>query len=362
MPHWPEADLALRCYPEVPANISMPWDAADGYMLNESDAPVRLILNDRYGALSCAFPEAQVWHDSFCARIATQQNRLENGLPEATFLEHPDFSDADHPDNVNVRDSLVLIRIPKQKEQLSAQLYYLAKVYPDATVLLAGMAKHIPIPLLNWLEEKAEHYEQLPVVRKARLVRIRGLSKFSDVAPVTRRYDISGFSLSAPAGVFCSDRPDPGARALLKHLPTGQTGTICDLGCGNGILSAHIAKSNPQATLIATDDSQLATLAARSNLQTNNLRGDVRQGNILSSVEETLDMVICNPPFHDGHKQLTSIAESMFHESFHQLRQGGELLVVANRHLPYTKVLKRLFKDVALVSDDKRFNIYRCVR
>ena len=122
MPHWPEADLALRCYPEVPANISMPWDAADGYMLNESDAPVRLILNDRYGALSCAFPEAQVWHDSFCARIATQQNRLENGLPEATFLEYPDFSDADRLDNVSSRDTQVLVRIPKQKEQLSALL------------------------------------------------------------------------------------------------------------------------------------------------------------------------------------------------------------------------------------------------
>ncbi len=83
---------------------------------------------------------------------------------------------------------------------------------------------------------------------------------------------------------------------------------------------------------------------------------------VLSSVEETLDTVICNPPFHDGHKQLTSIAESMFHESFHQLRSGGELLVVANRHLPYTKVLKRLFRNVELISDDKRFNIYRCVR
>ena len=52
----------------------------------------------------------------------------------------------------------------------------------------------------------------------------------------------------------------------------------------------------------------------------------------------------------------------MFHESFHQLRSGGELLVVANRHLPYIKVLKRLFRNVELISDDKRFNIYRCIR
>ena len=362
MPHWPKADLNLRCYPDVPANVSMPWDAADEFLINEATQPVSLILNDRYGALSCAFPDARLWHDSFCAQVATQQNRSENGLPEAKFLYHPDLSDAFAQASSDGDNSIVLIRIPKQKEQLSEQLHYLSKISPDATILLAGMAKHIPIPLLNWLEDRADHYEQLPVVRKARLIKIRGLAGFRDLIPSTRSYEINGFSLSAPAGVFCGDRPDPGARALLKHLPTNQTGIICDLGCGNGILSVHLANNNPEATIIGTDDSMLATLAARANLKANSLDGDIRQGNILSSVDETLDTVICNPPFHDGHKQLTSIAESMFHESFHQLRSGGELLVVANRHLPYTKVLKRLFRNVELISDDKRFNIYRCIR
>ncbi|MEC9256524.1 MAG: hypothetical protein VX771_12100, partial [Pseudomonadota bacterium] len=78
MPHWPKADLNLRCYPDVPANVSMPWDAADEFLINEATQPVSLILNDRYGALPCAFPDAQLWHDSFCAQVATQQNRSEN--------------------------------------------------------------------------------------------------------------------------------------------------------------------------------------------------------------------------------------------------------------------------------------------
>ena len=286
MPHWPKADLNLRCYPDVPANVSMPWDAADEFLINEADKPVSLILNDRYGALSCAFPDAQVWHDSFCAQVATQQNRSENGLTEATFLNHPDLSGAFTQSSSGGENTIVLIRIPKQKEQLSEQLHYLSDTYPDATILLAGMAKHIPIPLLNWLEEHATHYEQLPVVRKARLIKIRGLDGFRDLSPSTRSYEINGFSLSAPAGVFCGDRPDPGARALLKHLPTNQTGIICDLGCGNGILSVHLASHNPEATIIGTDDSQLATLAARANLKANSLDGDIRQGNILSSVGE----------------------------------------------------------------------------
>ena len=128
--------------------------------------------------------------------------------------------------------------------------------------------------------------------------------------------------------------------------------------CGEVPFAARAADSACICRLLLSENA----LAARENLRANSLKGDIRQGNILSSVEETLDTVICNPPFHDGHKQLTSIAESMFHESFHQLRSGGELLVVANRHLPYTKVLKRLFRNVELISDDKRFNIYRCVR
>ena len=355
MPQWQTTGLSLQCYPQLPEHVSLPWDAADDYLLSESDkAAFSLILNDRHGALATALPGNLWWSDSFCAGVATQQNCDRNGVIPPEILSSPNLEKAD------TEVGQVLIRIPKQKEQLAEQLFHIASRLPRAQVLLAGMAKHIPIPLLNWLEATADQYEQLPVVRKARLIRISGLEKFLTSRPGFRSYSINQLQFSAPPGVFCGDRPDPGALVMLKYLPADTKGIICDLGCGNGILAMHLARANPQAAIIATDDSALAVSAARMNAEDNNIKLDVRHGNVLSAVPESLDLVVCNPPFHDGHKQLTSIAEEMFRQSRERLSQNGRMLVVANRHLPYTKTLKRLFRQTSLISDDRRFNIYDC--
>lgn len=364
MPQWPATNLSLDCFPSVPASVGLPWDAADEYLLRELPATDEnaapspwLILNDRHGALATATEPAHWWADSYCARVATERNCRENNRKTPIFIDTADLTSLN---GTAPSTPVVLIRIPKQKDQLADQLHAIGRIAPNARVLLAGMAKHIPIPLLNWLEDVADTYRQGPVVKKARLVEITGLSGFE--ATAMKHYDINDFRFDAPAGVFCSDRPDPGAQVMLQHLPTGVRGVICDLGCGNGILTAHLSRANPDATMIATDDSQLAANAAKANMERNGIHADVRHGNILSAVDEPLDLIVCNPPFHDGHKQLTNIAEDMFRQAQQQLNKGGRLMVVANRHLPYSKTLNRLFKRVELISNDRRFNVYDCYR
>ena len=378
MPEWPAEKLQLACFPDVPDHVSLPWDSADEYLLREADTTIptaTLILNDRHGALYCALPGAATWSDSFCARQAAQNNARANDLHPPDFLNYGGFSSL-----TNIRQ--VLIQIPKQKDQLADQLRLVATHCPDANVFLAGMAKHIPISLLNWLEVNADEYTQPRIVKKARLLNIRGLTKFASMERSLRGYTVDGLTLNGLPGVFSRDHLDPGAEVFRQYLPDLHGKVICDLGCGNGILAISLAKASSGCTIIATDDSELATLATKANAKlndlvtndlvtndlvtnnskTNNSEIDVRHGNALSAVTEKLDYVFCNPPFHDGNKQLTNIALNMFSDAHKQLKGDGVLLVVANRHLPYTTALKKLFRRVRLISDDKRFNVYYCTK
>ena len=363
MPEWPAENLQLACFPDVPDHVSLPWDSADEYLLREADTTIpaaTLILNDRHGALYCALPGAATWSDSFCARQAAQNNARANDLRPPDFLSYGDFSSL-----TNIRQ--VLIQIPKQKDQLADQLRLIATHCPDANVLLAGMAKHIPVSLLNWLEVNADEYTQLRIVKKARLLSIKGLSKFASLERSLRGYTVDGLTLNGLPGVFSRDHLDPGAEVFRQYFPDLHGKVICDLGCGNGILAISLAKASSGCTIIATDDSELATLATKANAklnssELNNTEIDVRHGNALSAVSEKLDYVFCNPPFHDGNKQLTNIALNMFSDAHKQLKGDGVLLVVANRHLPYTTALKKLFRRVRLISDDKRFNVYYCAK
>ena len=354
MPLWQHKHLHLECFPAVPEHVSLPWDSADEYLADAlTDGTSTLLLNDRYGALSCALPAAHSWADSYCAAIATRDNRVRNSLPNRERLNWPDL-----PSLQGIRE--VGLRIPKNNEQLQDQLRLIARHWPEATVKLAGMAKHIPVSLLNWLEANADDYRQHPIVRKARLIEIRGLTAFASKSNDWKGYTQGDLRIEALPGVFCRNQLDPGAAVMLQHLPAQMPGVIFDLGCGNGILSLTIARRNPQSVIIATDDSELATLSVTHNASAAGVTIDVRHGNILSAVSGNADWIVCNPPFHDGHKELTNIAAAMFREARAQLNTDGHLLVVANRHLPYLPMLRKLFRKVDTVSSDKRFCVFDC--
>ncbi len=352
MPVWQHTGLTLDCYPKVPAHVSLPWDAADEYLLehcNHLASISTLLLNDRYGALSCALPHAASYNDSASGRIATQRNRALNSLAEIRFIDSP------------IAAEQILIKIPKNWEQLLDQLALITALAPTATVYLAGMAKHIPVSWLQWLEKNASRYVQYKIMRKARLIELTPSQSMLTSNDRFKGYQTdSGLSLSALPGVFARQQMDIGTRVMLEHLPNTMAGTVCDLGCGNGLLALSIKQQYPETRVIATDDSLLAVKSTRRNAEVNDLEIDVRYGNILQAVEESLDWIVCNPPFHDGHKQLTNIAEAMFLQSQQHLNPGGTLLVIANRHLAYMAKLKNLFARVNSLSSDKRFVVYQC--
>ena len=69
------------------------------------------------------------------------------------------------------------------------------------------------------------------------------------------------------------------------------------------------------------------------------------------------DLIVMNPPFHEGHAADHSLGAGMIRMAAKSLKSGGRLLMVANRGLPYEPVLKDAFKESGEVCRNARFKV-----
>ena len=198
--------------------------------------------------------------------------------------------------------------------------------------------------------------------KKARLI----CSEF-DVAldpgptPYPTYYSLEGtdHTLINHANVFSRNSLDIGTRLFLEHVPTSdEKRTIVDLGCGNGVIGLIAAARNPQAELIFIDESFMAVASARENFQAampaRKVSFAVADG-LENADENSSDLILCNPPFHQQQVVGDQIARRLFRQSHHALAPGGRLLVVGNRHLGYHQTLKRYFDTIEQVAAAPKF-------
>ena len=142
---------------------------------------------------------------------------------------------------------------------------------------------------------------------------------------------------------------------------------IIDLGCGNGVLGLHVLHQSPDAHVIFVDESFMAIASAKMNIE-KNMPDKLKQCEFLVSNcldeylrtpanDASVDIVLCNPPFHQQNTITDHIALQMFKDSKRILKHGGELRVVGNRHLDYPQTIKRLFGHYKVLASDRKFSI-----
>ena len=365
----PFAQLDLIRQPDQTNDPLQAFDAADEYLLNHlhqqgliRDARV-LVLNDGFGALSCALaPHCQVTSsgDSFLGALALQKNLARNDLPADSVTFVPASATAEGPFD------WVLIRVPKTLALLEEQLIRLhGQLAPGARVVAAGMIKHLPRAAGELLEQYIGPLQASLAVKKARLLFATPEPRPVPVSPYPTRYRLEkpALELVNHANVFCREGLDIGTRAFLPHLPKALGALrVADLGCGNGVLGIAYALSNPQAQLTLVDESFMAVQSARENWQAA-LGGrsvSIRAGDGLAEqAADSLDLVLCNPPFHQQQVVGDFLAWRMFQQARAALVTGGELWIVGNRHLGYHAKLKRLFRGVEQVAATPKFVILR---
>ena len=228
----------------------------------------------------------------------------------------------------------------------------------------AFAAKHV-----GMVEQLLERYigpmHASLAVKKARLLIATVEDRPLAVSPYPTRYtlDTPAIELLNHANVFCREGLDIGTRAFLPHLPKNLgSARVADLGCGNGVLAIASALQNPDAQYTLVDESYMAVQSAQENWQAALGQRDVivRAADGLAGQEpDSLDVVLCNPPFHQQQVVGDFLAWRMFQQARETLVVGGALYIVGNRHLGYHTKLARLFRGVEQVATTPKFVILK---
>lgn len=174
-------------------------------------------------------------------------------------------------------------------------------------------------------------------------------------------YHLDGLSIKTLPGVFSRDGLDVGSQLLISTLTPHTKGKVLDVGCGAGVLAAVLASHSPKVRLTLCDVSAPAIEASRATLAANGFEGDVFASNVFSEVTGRFDMIISNPPFHDGLQTSLEAAQTLIRGAVRHLNSGGELRIVANAFLPYPTVLDETFGFHEVIAQTGRFKVYRTV-
>ena len=369
-----DRNLFLDRFPTGQVNRSLQaWDAADEYIVNHivdnqliDTAKRILIVNDTFGAITSNLTEHVIYciNDSFISqegiKLNIEQNHLNN--TNVTLLSSID----ELPDSID----LILYKIPKIKSLLIDQLTQISKKYNASTIFIASdKAKEIHSSTLKLFEKHLGKTTTSLAVKKSRLVFCEIENKKIDnhltqdtVWQVDSPYKKDrSFSLTNLSNVYSREKLDIGARYFMSNLPEVQAGSsVIDLGCGNGVIGLSVLDQQPNANITFIDESYMAVESARRNIK-NNFPEQLEQCNFilndcLSGLEGgSVDLILCNPPFHQQTATTDHIAWQMFKDSHRVLKKGGELRIIGNRQLAYHIKLQRIFGNEKLIASNDKF-------
>jgi len=185
--------------------------------------------------------------------------------------------------------------------------------------------------------------------------------------PRSERHHDLEITVCAHGATFAGTGIDLGTRFLAGFLDQTKqdVSEIIDLGCGSGVLATLAARRFPDGRVLAVDESAAACRSAQATAAANDVadRVTVRRGDGLVGLDDdSVDLVVCNPPFHRGTTRDSSVAFEMFADAERVLRPGGELWTVFNTHLPYRPELRRCVGPTKIIGQNPAYVVTRSIR
>lgn len=240
--------------------------------------------------------------------------------------------------------------------------------------------------LFQWLSQQAAGQELLIIGENRAGVRSveKILEPFGEIAKIdsARRCGLYHFSLQRPPtfdcktfwksyrlhelnifalpAVFSSAELDNGSKLLLSTFDKADClkGKVLDLGCGAGVIGACLKQQFPQITLTMSDIHAMALASSERTLAENQLEGEVLASDVFSHINGRFDLIVSNPPFHDGIDTAYQAVETLIAQAKNHLNKGGELRIVANAFLPYPDLLDNAFGSHQVLAKSTKFKVY----
>ncbi len=342
------------------------WNQADAYILNQvyedygatlADKKVA-IVNDQYGALSCALSafNPEVYSDSAIFKRWYQINQ--KGIETQVYPIE------------SIRDSaadLFLIKLPKNLH-FFRHLLSLTSNKAHVVAYVSGMQRYWP---RSFFETAGDFFSEMvvfPGVRKAKCMRLTGLRDTPEVELTrTIHMEAFGFSCVNYPNVFSREQLDIGARFFLENAPDLTSAQrIIDLACGNGVLGLQALLKHPDCRVHFVDESDYAIRSCAAALATNQIdpeRATLHQNDCLFDLDLSgCDAILCNPPFHQEHRISSHVADILIEQAYLALKPGGSLYLLANRHLQHGKQLRLFFDSVTQMASNTKFILYHAMK
>ena len=356
--YFPKVANPLKTLLRYPVRKNDPlqaWDTADQLLLEyvgniDLSGKRILILNDQFGALIAGLEghDTSSYTDSYVS---------DRGIHLNCAGKKP-ISNLDDLDGIY---DLVLLKVPKNMSFFEDILCHLTHhLRPSSKVICGAMIKHLPKTSFELLQKYIGETSTSLAQKKARLI-------FADFqkGPIQSPFPLKMFieplksDFVNHSNLFSREKLDIGTRFFLEHIPVGKFQSILDLGCANGVVGILAKKLNPHAKVIFSDESNMAVQSAKINYQ-NHFSDEAKYlwTNCYEGQErESLDLVLCNPPFHQQNTVGDFIAEQMFQDSHQALKKGALIRVIGNSHLGYQRTLKKIFGNSEIVATNQKFMI-----
>jgi 16S rRNA (guanine1207-N2)-methyltransferase len=168
------------------------------------------------------------------------------------------------------------------------------------------------------------------------------------------------YRFRAGAGVFSSDRLDPGTRLLIETMEVRPAHSVIDVGCGYGaigIVAAHLASVG---RIVMVDCDARAFEYALANVRSHHLsharkngrpRVEVILGDRFDAVPgERFDRVLSHPPVHAGSDVLFPLVD----DAYRHLRVHGRLYLAVVRYTAVRKHITKVFGNCRIASERGR--------
>jgi len=172
--------------------------------------------------------------------------------------------------------------------------------------------------------------------------------------------DGSEVTLISKPGVFAWDRLDGGTERLVGAMEIGMADRVLDLGCGTGLAGLAAARRARRGEVVLVDSDLRAVRSAQRTLESNgvgNAKAVLSDGVSTVLEEASFDVVIANPPFHQGREVDYDVARGFIRGALEVLRREAQFFLVANRFIGYDDLIRETFGNVSVAYADSSYHV-----